>query len=126
MLAYETDSRPTQHYNPHAAERPLHSDVKDLLIARHARRYGDGSRDLRGFDAMIRDETSKATITDLLVLDARARKWIPFGHHRQLTHYVDFSELDAVVSERVTCAGIDEPDANWVRELSSCRNNVKD
>ena len=71
------------------------------------------------FDVMILDEASKATITDFLVPAARARKWILVGDHRQLAPYVDLGELEAVVSERVKRAGIDEPDAAWVRELST-------
>lgn len=71
------------------------------------------------FDVMILDEASKATITDFLVPAARARKWILVGDHRQLAPYVDLGELEAVVSERVKRAGINEPDATWVRELST-------
>lgn len=71
------------------------------------------------FDVMILDEASKATITDFLVPAARARKWILVGDHRQLAPHVDLGELEAVVSERVKRAGINEPDAAWVRELST-------
>lgn len=71
------------------------------------------------FDVMILDEASKATITDFLVPAARARKWILVGDHRQLAPYVDLGELEAVVSERVKRAGVEEPDGSWVRELST-------
>lgn len=71
------------------------------------------------FDVMILDEASKATITDFLVPAARARKWILVGDHRQLAPYVDLGELEAVVSERVKRAGVEEPDVSWVRELST-------
>lgn len=71
------------------------------------------------FDVMILDEASKATITDFLVPAARARKWILVGDHRQLAPYVDLGELEAVVTERVKRAGVEEPDAIWVRDLST-------
>jgi DNA polymerase III delta prime subunit len=71
------------------------------------------------FDVMILDEASKATITDFLVPAARARKWILVGDHRQLAPYVDLGELEAVVSERVKRAGVEEPDQGWVRDLST-------
>lgn len=71
------------------------------------------------FDVMIMDEASKATITDFLVPAARARKWILVGDHRQLPPYVDLGELEAVTSERAKRAGLAEPAAPWIREVSS-------
>lgn len=71
------------------------------------------------FDVMIMDEASKATITDFLVPAARARRWILVGDHRQLPPYVDLGELEAVAYERARRAGIDEPDPDWIRKVSS-------
>ncbi len=71
------------------------------------------------FDVMILDEASKATVTDFLVPAARARKWILVGDHRQLAPYVDLGELEAVISERVKAAGVEEPDKDWLLDVST-------
>ncbi len=71
------------------------------------------------FDVMIMDEASKASLTDFLVPAARARKWILVGDHRQLPPYVDVGELKAVISERVKRTGFEDPDDNWLDEVST-------
>jgi hypothetical protein len=70
------------------------------------------------FDVMILDEASKATITDFLVPAARARKWILVGDAKQLPPYVDLADLEAVISQRVQRAELEETPEHWAQGLS--------